>query len=357
MIHLTKTECSSMRGVAILGIMLHNYCHWLKMAVKENEFIFSDARAEGIVNAIMNPSWNLPVHLLSFFGHYGVPVFLFLSAYGLTLKYERGGADDRVWHFLKKHFVKLFSMMMVGFALFVVFDRLVDGPHKYELMDVVSMIGMFGNVLPSPDKVIWPGPYWFFGLMMQLYIIYRLFLYKRHWAVTVLFMMVCLVLQWLFGADEEVLNRLRYNFIGGMLPFGLGLLYGRTKVYVRHSDNPAWVMRHRHIVKDILLFFTVLCLIFAVLMWSLDFMTWLFVPVLICALSVAIVKLTPSFLNNWLAWIGSISSAIFIFHPVTRKIFIPISRQGDIYTGLLLYVVATIALAYILQMVLNKQRS
>ena len=39
------------------------------------------------------PDWNLPVHLLSFFGHYGVPVFLFLSAYGLVMKYENGGND------------------------------------------------------------------------------------------------------------------------------------------------------------------------------------------------------------------------------------------------------------------------
>ncbi len=353
MIHLTKDECNGMRGVAILGIMLHNYCHWLKMAAKENEFVFSDARVEGILNAIMNPSWNLPVHLLSFFGHYGVPVFLFLSAYGLTLKYERGGADDRVWHFLKTHFLKLFSMMMIGFALFVVFDRLVDTPHKYSLIDVVSMIGMSGNFLPSPERVIWPGPYWFFGLMMQFYIIYRLFLYKRHWVVTVVFMLACLVVQWLCEHDGETLNRLRYNFVGGMLPFGLGLLYGRTKVYVRHSDCPAWIMRNRRVVKDVLLLFALVLLLFAVLMWSADFTTWLFVPALVCVLSVVFVKISPEFINKGMAWIGGISSAIFIFHPVTRKIFIPISRQGDIYTGLLLYVVATLALAYLLHK-LNK---
>ena len=38
---LTRKECSALRGIAILGIMLHNYCHWLRMAVKENEFTFS----------------------------------------------------------------------------------------------------------------------------------------------------------------------------------------------------------------------------------------------------------------------------------------------------------------------------
>ena len=46
------------------------------------------------------------------------------------------------------------------------------------------------------------------------------------------------------------------------------------------------------------------------------------------------------------AWVGTISAALFVLHPLTRKIFIPISRHGDVYTGLLLYIVASIALAW-----------
>ena len=82
-----------MRGLAIIGIFLHNYCHWLGFAVKENEYTFTMSKASSLMQAISNPDWNLPIHLVSFFGHYGVPVFLFLSAYGLVMKYEkRGGA-------------------------------------------------------------------------------------------------------------------------------------------------------------------------------------------------------------------------------------------------------------------------
>ncbi|MBO4827213.1 MAG: acyltransferase, partial [Prevotella sp.] len=88
---LTKTECSAMRGVAILGIVLHNYCHWLGLAVKENEYQFHRNNCEELLNAVLHADWNLPIHLLSFFGHYGVPVFLFLSGFGLVLKYEERG--------------------------------------------------------------------------------------------------------------------------------------------------------------------------------------------------------------------------------------------------------------------------
>ena len=83
-----------MRGLAIIGIFLHNYCHWLGFAVKENEYTFTMSKASSLMQAISNPDWNLPIHLISFFGHYGVPVFLFLSAYGLVMK-SRSAADSR----------------------------------------------------------------------------------------------------------------------------------------------------------------------------------------------------------------------------------------------------------------------
>ena len=35
---LTRAECNAMRGLAIMGIFLHNYCHWLGPVVKENEY-------------------------------------------------------------------------------------------------------------------------------------------------------------------------------------------------------------------------------------------------------------------------------------------------------------------------------
>ena len=34
----SRKECSAMRGVAIMAIMLHNYCNWLKGIVRENEY-------------------------------------------------------------------------------------------------------------------------------------------------------------------------------------------------------------------------------------------------------------------------------------------------------------------------------
>ena len=49
-----------------------------------------------------------------------------------------------------------------------------------------------------------------------------------------------------------------------------------------------------------------------------------------------------------------ISAAMFVAHPLLRKVFIPISRRGDIYDGLLLYVIATVAVSWMFMIIINR---
>ena len=56
---------------------------WLGPIVKENEYQYFQHNVDWLNQVMVSMDLNLPVHLLSFFGHYGVPVFLFLSAYGM----------------------------------------------------------------------------------------------------------------------------------------------------------------------------------------------------------------------------------------------------------------------------------
>ena len=216
-----------MRGIAILGIMLHNYCPYVKGIVKENEYQFVDGRCDRLWEVLTNPDEFLPMHLLSFFGHYGVPVFLFLSGYGLIKKYETSPNPS---NFLRYHYLKLLRMLIVGFVLFIMVDAVTPGRFPYHWDNVIAQLLMYINVLPEPDKIIWPGIYWFFGLMLQLYIVYRLLLYRRSSWLVVGLIVVCWLLQAFCEPDGEVLNRLRYNCIGGMLPFGLGLLLARSSL-------------------------------------------------------------------------------------------------------------------------------
>ena len=354
---LTRNECNALRGLAIIGIFLHNFCHWLGPIVKENEYQYFQKNIDALNTVLTHPDQNLPMHLLSFFGHYGVPIFLFLSAYGLVMKYERKPDVSlsshsspsiikfqlaQIWDFIRYHYLKLFKIMIVGYVAFTMVDAITPGHFHYDFMGVIAQIFMFNNVLPTPDKIIWPGPYWFFGLMLQLYIVYRLFLYRRHWGYAVALIIICELIQLSCNPEGEDLNRWRYNFIGGMLPFGIGLLtarYGEPFTYQLSA-------------------IIILPSIFMVYYFSEGFLNWRFVPLAVIFTNICLVKLLQtksknifsSFLTSiyqFLQWMGSISAALFVCHPITRKIFIPISRHGDYYTGLLLYIIASICLAWL----------
>ena len=355
---LTRTECTAMRGIAILAIMLHNYCHYVKGIVKENEYQFFDKRIDGLWEALIHPDEFLPMHLLSFFGHYGVPVFLFLSGYGLVRKYEnesRGQSHDsgenhatrpvNSFSFLRYHYLKLLRMLIVGFVLFIMVDAVTPGRFPFHWDNVIAQLLMYINVLPEPDKIIWPGIYWFFGLMMQLYIVYRLLLYRRSSWYVVTLIAVCWLLQVFCDPDGDSLNRLRYNFIGGMLPFGLGVLIGKVFSHPRTPVPP-----HLRIISLLL----ALASIPLVIAMSFSFHAWLWIPVVIIIGTIALVKVLPKVVLKVFVWFGAFSAAMFVAHPIARKLFITVAWQRDAYDGLMLYFVVAIGLSWAVKQIIDR---
>ena len=164
-------------------------------------------------------------------------------------------------------------------------------------------------------------------------------------------MAVCLGIQMVMGPESEAINYYRYNFMGGMLPFGLGILfarYGERIMLVRMNFGGA-------------LMSWVVCS-FLIVSMSANYYAWAFVPAMVCYATVYFVKalslLPLQRLRDTLwyifSWLGSISAALFVIHPVLRKVFIPISRHGDYYAGLLLYVITSLGVAWLLKEVMKK---
>ena len=365
---LTRTECTAMRGIAILAIILHNYCHYVKGIVKENEYQFFDKRIDGLWEALTSPDEFLPMHLLSFFGHYGVPVFLFLSGYGLVRKYEkesrRQGHDSGEnsatspldsFSFLRYHYLKLLRMLIVGFVLFIMVDAVTPGRFPFHWDNVIAQLLMYINVLSEPDKIIWPGIYWFFGLMMQFYIVYRLLLYRRSSWLVVVLIAVCWLLQVFCDPDGDTINRLRYNFIGGMLPFGLGICFGRSLgsgVGSRESGVSRILLGQTLPSKVIYCLLTpVSCLL--IIAMSFSFHSWLWIPVVIIIGTIAFVKALPAAILKFFVFFGTYSAAIFVAHPIARKLFITVAWQRDAYDGLMLYFVAAIGLSWAVKQLID----
>ena len=371
-----------MRGIAILAIMLHNYCHYVKGIVKENEYQFLERHCDQLWVVMTSPDEFLPMHLLSFFGHYGVPVFLFLSGYGLVMKYESSPAPTvgqrsavrSAWDFILYHYLKLLRMLIVGFTLFLMVDAVTPGRFPFHWDHVIAQLLMYINVLPEPDKIIWPGIYWFFGLMMELYVVYRLLLYRRRSLYVVLLIALCWLLQVFCEPDGEMLNRLRYNFIGGMLPFGVGIIVAR--VFSRSEECGVWsentssadsaveaTAEHisLHTPHSSLLEKTphspLLGLLLAIVLtvaMSFSFHAWLWIPVVVIIGTIALVKVLPKVVLKVFVWFGTFSAAMFVAHPIARKLFITVAWQRDAYDGLMLYFVVAIGLSWAVKQIIDR---
>ena len=342
----TRTESAALRGLAILGIVLHNYCHFLDFAVKENEYTFTASKPVDFLSKLLTADTHLFVHFFSFFGHYGVPVFLFISGYGLVMKYESTAMPPgavKPSSFMTSHFLKLFRLMILGYLAFIAVYvlRHNDAATVYSWDRVVTQLTMTINFLYfNPDHIIKPGPYWFFGLMLQLYAFYVFVLrrWRNPWLLAV-FVALAFCLQWGLAQQRDWLNYVRYNFIGGLLPFCMGVAWARHGASMTLSR-----------ARCMVLLLVSACF---VLWGSQSYVTWLWVPLFIVTGAVATVRLLPASLLQPFVWFGGLSAALFVMHPLAREIVIPHYRHADLYFGILIYLCTSVALAMLLHFILK----
>jgi len=145
---LSKTECNALRGIAILMIMLYNFVRHL-IPIDGNEMKYSAEYTQ-----IFCQHWYNPLYLVSFIGWTGVCIFIFLSGYGLSLKY----CDNKVlsvkelWSFYKHHLIKIAWLSLPLMALYSILNSWITGKIGITL----------------------PGPYWFFPLILECYLLFPL---------------------------------------------------------------------------------------------------------------------------------------------------------------------------------------
>lgn len=335
---LTAKECRIMRGMAILGILAHNYCHMIAGVVKENEFQWLYGNVQAFWESLLAFGASLPLDLMSFFGHYGVPVFLFLSGYGLEMKYGNGGMSMERWRLVGRHYVKLLKMMLPGLLVSIALVCWCIGlPHRYSPLDIAAMLLLSANILTDPPIVIFPGPYWFFGLMLQLYAVYFLLLHGRRLRWAVLLVAVCIACQLAIPPESGYMMWYKYNCMGNMLPFGAGIVFARRRW---PCGVPLPSGRH---ALPVGLVFMILLAVAGFRGWS-----WTFSPLLACCSVLCLARACAAvpFLNGVLEWFGLLSAALFVWHPIVRSVVIV--QNFDVVAGLALYAAASIGVAWIM---------
>ena len=221
---LDKKDTAILKGLAISAIVFHNFFHVIG-PVHENEFSFDSARFPVFLQTVVHPATAIQA-FFAFYGHFGVQVFIFLSAYGLAKTHwdDASSWSTFMWSRVKKLypmvllvvlFWALLAAMHVG-PLWVIHD---DGPGLLLMLAGISSI-LPGLGLPPV------GPWWFIPFIMQFYAMWLCLRYltkKFGWPGLVAIAVICFVItyfanpvlaHWLINLGQTPIGRMRILCLG-----------------------------------------------------------------------------------------------------------------------------------------------
>lgn len=169
--HLSRADTDLFKGVGILLIVLHNYFHWVDPSPGENEFNFSRQRTERLLDGLVAEPLESVNLLFDYFGHYGVQIFVFLSAYGLAR--ACGSAQPVSWlPFMLRRAGRLYPAFAMAILLHFLFVVTPWNAHLWWYLKVYALkLSMLSAFVPDqPFSMV--GPWWFFSFIVQFYAVF-----------------------------------------------------------------------------------------------------------------------------------------------------------------------------------------
>lgn len=225
---LDKVDSNLYKGIAILLIVTHNFMH-LFPAPQENEFNFHPDKFLSLLYLFINEPENIIRVSLSFFGHFGVQIFIFLSAYGLAKKYSSHNLT--YWPFIWQRMLKIYPAFILAILIWAVLNGVYNygllGPIKVLYSNIDSLLlklSLLSNFIPG-ESLSPVGPWWFIPFIFQFYFTFPflLYLYSK-WggpillAISISSILLSLVLQGKIGG----LN-IYFTVLGHLPGFCLGI--------------------------------------------------------------------------------------------------------------------------------------
>lgn len=174
-IEYSRHDTLLLKGLAIIAIVFHNYFHWLYTGTKENEFNFSPENFTNMLVAIGENHWEFIHAFFTYFGHFGVVVFIFISAYGLAKSHPN---INHPFPFVVARFKKIYPSLIIALIMWLIFfgrkQGLTMGPILYfwDNVDSISYL-LLGISNLIPGYALKPvGPWWFIPFILQFYILF-----------------------------------------------------------------------------------------------------------------------------------------------------------------------------------------
>lgn len=348
---LNKENSLILRGLAIIAIMYHNLLHDKFFGLcQENEGTFIQENADAFFGVIGNFDNQLLFQLSSFLGWIGVPVFVFLTGYGLAKKYPSQHSQIHKRSFLKRCYLKLFFLLCPVLLFYAFVDAYLGewGNLPKRLVELTMLYN-----LDYPDFRVPPGVYWYFSLTFQLYILYCFF-YKYLTPIKMLIMSVLslLVLYLLITADLNFIRTIyRVCFPGWFPLFAIG-------IWMANDDRLMRMIEGYSIYKTIIL---LMILLFFVVIMNFNIISWLFIPIVSLFLFFLLSKIIVNieYMDGLFKWIGRLSAFIFVCHPVAVRIVILLCEKINIsghgiWLSLIVYTVLTFVMSLFYEKLYNQ---
>ena len=229
----TRDDTNLIKGIAILCIILHNLLHWIDPSPGENEFVFYPMAIQNFIRLVGEQPSEIINLIFSFFGHFGVQIFIFISGYGLAVSFSK---KRQSWgRFVIDRLNKLYPLLLTG-IIFVIFSKLLIDKHflQGEELYELGLKMLFAHTLCPDSGLSICGPWWFFALIFQLYLLFPLLFAlirksntKGMLAVMLVSYVWIYLSQYAYHGDWNVL--LLQNAPGHLPEFVFGIWYALNK--------------------------------------------------------------------------------------------------------------------------------
>ena len=339
---LDLRDGSVLKAIGILAIVFHNYFHLLPSAARENEFDFDPDRFRSFLSAVGDPRHAIQT-LFSYFGHFGVQLFIFLSAYGLAAKYWTTPSwRGFVWSRLRK----IYPTWFLALGLYLLLKLVQDGPgglgnllQRQATQLVLTTLGVF-TLLPGYG---YPpvGPWWFLPFILQFYCMWNLLAaFSRRFGGTGLVVLSALGLGVVVAFPATLKGhsalRLMTTPIGHLPEISLGIACARLGF--RLGPGSALAAALFFVLGNLYRWF-----------WPLTHISALVLLLYAYQWTSGVLRE-----NRVLVWIGLVSMPLFFVNGFLREPFWAIGRAGVWYVEIaagLGFAIVSLAAAYVLSLV------
>lgn len=339
---LNKDQTNVIKGGAMLFIVLHNFIHMTNQ-IGENEMSFDPNRIYLLFDTIYNLKSMLFNGVISYFGIYFLQLYMFISGYGLVKQYSKNKSIPYL-QYISQRLIKLYSLLLFGLVVyFILFYQFFD--LNWFGSFAISSLLMYNN-FSFETIFLYVGPWWYFSLIMQLYLLFPL-LYKfidkyKEKGLFILIAFSYLAMYLLYPTLTRLNIPMYGNFLGHLPEFLLGM---GLAMFPRLTFNLKFIFS-----------VTILFVLsnFFELFFPFSFLT---ATVLFLCLFYPVINYASDWIKKPLVFLGGISMFMFLINGPLRIFTIPyFDYHSPLYIlyGSFIHLALVIVVSYIMSLIYKR---